>query len=126
MGNLTRDPEVNYTPKGLAVGKLGIAINRKYKDSEGNQREETTFVDVDVFGKQAETLGKYMRKGRPILIEGRLKLDEWEDQKTGQKRSKLGVVCERFNFVGGKDESQEAPTSEAPKKSPIDDDDVPF
>ena len=125
MGNLTRDPEMRYTPKGTAVGKIGIAINRRYKDAEGNQLEETTFVDVDVFGKQAETIGKYMRKGRPIMIEGRLKLDEWEDQKTGQKRSKLGVVCERFNFVGGKDENQE-PTSEAPKKSPIDDDDVPF
>jgi single-strand DNA-binding protein len=126
MGNLTRDPEMRYTPKGTAVGKIGIAINRRYKDAEGNQLEETTFVDVDVFGKQAETIGKYMRKGRPILIEGRLKLDEWVDQKTQQNRSKLGVVCERFNFIGGKDENQETPTSEAPKKSPIDDDDVPF
>jgi single-strand DNA-binding protein len=125
MGNLTRDPEMRYTPKGTAVGKIGIAMNRRYKDAEGNQLEETTFVDVDVFGKQAETIGKYMRKGRPIMIEGRLKLDEWVDQKTQQNRSKLGVVCERFSFVGGKDENQE-PTSEAPKKSPIDDDDVPF
>ena len=101
MGNLTRDPELRYTPKGTAVAKLGLAVNRSWRNAEGQQQDETTFVDVDAFGKQAETLGQYMQKGRPILIEGRLKLDQWEDKNTGQNRSKLGVILEKFSFVGG-------------------------
>ena len=100
MGNLTRDPEMRYTPSGTAIAKLGLAVNRVWRDTEGQQKEETTFVDVDAFGKQAETLGQYMQKGRPILIEGRLKLDQWEDKNTGQNRSRLGVVLERFTFIG--------------------------
>ncbi|MDP7290644.1 MAG: single-stranded DNA-binding protein, partial [Verrucomicrobiota bacterium] len=101
MGNLTRDPELRYTSGGTAIAKLGLAVNRVWRDTEGQQKEETTFVDVDAFGKQAETLGQYMQKGRPILIEGRLKLDQWEDKNTGQNRSRLGVVLERFTFIGG-------------------------
>ena len=101
MGNLTRDPELRYTPKGTAVAKLGLAVNRTWRNAEGQQQDETTFVDVDAFGKQAETLGQYMQKGRPILVEGRLKLDQWEDKNTGQNRSKLGVILEKFSFVGG-------------------------
>lgn len=101
LGNLTRDPELRVTPGGLSICKLGLAVNRTYK-SQGEQREETTFVDIDVFGQQAEVISKYMSKGRPILIEGRLRLDEWEDKNSGQKRSKLGVVCENFQFVGGR------------------------
>jgi len=102
MGNLTRDPELRVTPTGLNICKLGLAVNRQYSTREGEKREETTFVDIDVFGQQAEIINKYMSKGRPIFIEGRLRLDEWEDKNTGQKRSKLGVVCENFQFLGGR------------------------
>ena len=99
MGNLTRDPELRVTPKGTAVCQIGLAVNSSYKDKEGNAREEVTFVDVDCFGKQAEVIAKYMAKGRPILVEGRLKLDTWES-KEGEKRSKLKVVLDNFQFVG--------------------------
>ena len=137
MGNLTRDPELRYTPKGTAVAKLGLAVNRSWRNAEGQQQDETTFVDVDAFGKQAETLGQYMQKGRPILIEGRLKLDQWEDKSTGQSRSKLGVILEKFSFVGGGGQnsgnttSSQAtappPTSEVPPfEDGPSDDDVPF
>ena len=101
VGNLTRDPELRYTPKGLAIGKIGLAVNRSWRNEAGEQKEEVTFVDVDSFGKQAELIGQYMRKGSPILIEGRLRLDQWDDKQTGQKRSKLGVVVENFQFLGG-------------------------
>ena len=100
MGNLTRDPELRYTPKGTAVAKLGLAINRTWRGEDGQQQEETTFVDVDAWGRQAETLGKYMQKGRPILVEGRLRYDTWDDKQTGQKRSKLGVVLDRLELRG--------------------------
>ncbi len=123
MGNLTRDPELRYTPKGTAVAKLSLALNRKYTDKDGQTVEDTTFVDVDAFGKTAETIGQYMQKGRAILLEGRLKMDEWDD-KEGKRRHKLGVILEKFNFVGGK--SDNAAPSKEPNKSPIDDADVPF
>ena len=137
MGNLTRDPELRYTPKGTAVAKLGLAVNRSWRNAEGQQQDETTFVDVDAFGKQAETLGQYMQKGRPILIEGRLKLDQWEDKNTGQNRSKLGVILEKFSFVGrGAQNSGNTPPSQATAPPPTSevppfedgpsDDDVPF
>ena len=139
MGNLTRDPEMRYTPSGTAIAKLGLAVNRVWRDTEGQQKEETTFVDVDAFGKQAETLGQYMQKGRPILIEGRLKLDQWEDKNTGQNRSRLGVVLERFTFIGsgagqtdggGGTQQQSAPPPSQPTEGPPadgpGDDDVPF
>ncbi len=105
MGNLTRDPELRVTPKGTAVCQIGVAVNQTYKDKDGNSREETTFVDVDVFGRQAEVIAKYMSKGRPILVEGRLKLDSWET-KEGDKRSKLKVVLENFQFVGGRGDGE--------------------
>ena len=139
MGNLTRDPELRYTPSGTAIAKMGLAVNRVWRDAEGQQKEEVTFVDVDAFGKQAETIGQYMQKGRPILVEGRLKLDQWEDKNTGQNRSRLGVVLERFTFVGGgggqAGGGDAAPQQSAPPPSepaggpPVDapgDDDVPF
>ena len=138
MGNLTRDPELRYTPKGTAIARLGLAVNRRWTGEGGEQREETTFVDVDAFGKQAETLGQYMKKGRPIFLEGRLRLDSWEDKQTGQKRSKLGVVLENFQFLGSgqgrADESGEAPrprsvspaASESADAPPPEEDDVPF
>lgn len=101
VGNLTRDPELRYTPKGMAIAKIGLAVNRTWRNEAGETKEEVTFVDVDAFGKQAETLGQYMKKGSPLLVEGRLKLDQWDDKQTGQKRSKLGVVVEGFQFLGG-------------------------
>src|SRR5712671_940324 len=101
MGNLTRDPELRYTPKGLAIAKFGLAVNRVWTNEAGEKKEEVTFVDVDVFGRTAENVGQYMRKGSPILIEGRLRLDQWDDKQTGQKRSKLGVVAETVQFLGG-------------------------
>lgn len=104
MGNLTRDPEVRYTSSGTAIAKLGIAVNRYWRNQEGQQQEEATFVDVDAFGKQAETIGQYLKKGRPIMVEGRLKLDQWDDKQTGQKRSKLGVTLENFQFLDSRGE----------------------
>ena len=98
-GNLTRDPELRYTPKGMAIAKVGLAINRKWKSETGEMKEEATFVDVDAFGKTAETIGQYLKKGRPILIEGRLRYQTWEDKQSGQKKSKLGVVMETFQFL---------------------------
>src|ERR1043166_9512736 len=96
VGNLTRDPESRYTPKGTAIAKIGLAVNRNWTSESGEKKEEVTFVDVDVFGRTAENVGQYMRKGRPILIEGRLRLDQWDDKQTGQNRSKLGVVAGLF------------------------------
>ena len=100
VGNLTRDPELRYTPKGLAIAKVGLAVNRNWTSETGEKKEEVTFVDVDIFGRTAENVAQYMRKGRPILIEGRLRLDQWDDKQTGQKRSKLGVVGEVVQFLG--------------------------
>lgn len=155
-GNLTRDPELRYTPKGTAVAKIGLAINRSWRDESGQQKEEVTFVDVDAFGKQAETIGQYLKKGRPILVEGRLRLDQWDDKQTGQKRSRLGVVMEAFQFLdsgagregggagsggggysgggGGAPQQsrptarpqQAAPPPQDPDVLPPDEDDVPF
>jgi single-strand DNA-binding protein len=101
LGNLTRDPELRYTPKGQAVAKMGLAVNRTYKTESGESREEVTFVDIDAWGKQAELIGQYLRKGSPLFVEGRLKLDQWDDKNTGQKMTKLRVVLENFQFLGG-------------------------
>jgi single-strand DNA-binding protein len=100
VGNLTRDPELRYTPKGTAIAKIGVAVNRVWTNEAGEKKEEVTFVDVDIFGRTAENVGHYMRKGRPILIEGRLRLDQWDDKQTGQKKSRLGVVAETVQFLG--------------------------
>ncbi|HRI14328.1 MAG TPA: single-stranded DNA-binding protein [Verrucomicrobiota bacterium] len=104
LGNLTRDPELRYTAKGTAVARLGLAVNRTYKTDSGESKEEVTFVDVDAWGKQAELISQYLRKGSPLFMEGRLKLDQWDDKQTGQKRSTLRVVLEAFQFVGGRGE----------------------
>jgi single-strand DNA-binding protein len=101
-GNLTRDPELRYTPKGVAIAKITLAINRTWKNEAGESQTEVTFVDVDAFGRQAEVVGQYMKKGRPLLVEGRLKLDQWEDKNTHQKQSKLKVVLEGFSFIDSK------------------------
>jgi len=102
MGNLTRDPEVRYTPKGTAVTELGIAVNRIYTGENGEKREEVTFVDVTVWGRTAENVGEYLKKGRPVFIEGRLQLDSWEDKQSGQKRNKLKVVADNVQFLGSR------------------------
>jgi single-strand DNA-binding protein len=99
-GNLTRDPEFRVTPNGQQICKLGIAINRRFTTQSGEQRDETTYVDVDAWGKQAEVIGRYFSKGKPILIEGRLKLDQWQTPQ-GESRSRLGVTLETFSFVDG-------------------------
>ena len=105
MGNITRDPEVRYTPKGTAVTDISLAINRSFNSDDGERREETTFVDITFWGRQAEVIGEYMKKGRPLYVEGRLQLDSWEDKTSGQQRSRLKVVGENFQFLGGRDDA---------------------
>ena len=148
-GNLTRDPELRYTPQGMAIAKFGLAVNRSWRTEGGENKEEVMFVDLDAFGKQAETLAQYMKKGSPLLVEGRLRLDQWDDKQSGQKRSRLGVVVESFQFLGsgnrgeggndaprnsrpspvaasapsGPSGSSEAPAMDGP---PPEEDDVPF
>lgn len=102
IGNVTRDPEVKFTPKGSAVTDVGLAINRNYTLDNGEKREETTFVDVELWGRLAEIAGEYAKKGRPIYIEGRLRMDSWEDKASGQKRSRLKVVGETLQLLGGR------------------------
>ncbi len=99
MGNLTRDPEHRVTPGGLSICKLGLAVNRRFTKQDGTKTEETTFVDIDSFGKQAELISQYLKRGDPIFLEGRLRFDTWESN-TGEKRSKLNVVLENFQFMG--------------------------
>jgi single-strand DNA-binding protein len=103
MGNLTRDPQMKYLPSQTAVVEFGVACNRRYKTAQGEDKEEVTFVDCTSFGKQAEVINQYFTKGKPIFIEGRLKYDSWEDKQGGGKRSKITVVIENFQFVGGRD-----------------------
>ena len=102
-GNLTRDPELKYTPSGAAVCSFGVAINNKWTDKSGEKHESVTFVDCDAWSRTAEVISEHLSKGSPIFVEGRLQLDQWTD-KDGQKRSKLKVVCERMQFVGSKRE----------------------
>ncbi len=118
LGNLTRDPETRTTASGFTIAKLGLAMSYAYTTKGGEKREEVTFVDVDAFGKQAEIIAKYLRKGSPIHIEGRLKLDQWETNE-GQKRLKLGVVLESFQFIGSKSNGGSSSVSTAPSSSPI-------
>jgi len=99
MGNLTRDVEIRHTSGNTAVGNFGLAVNRKFKTQSGEQREEVTFVDCEAWGRTAEVMSQYLGKGRSVFIEGRLKLDQWEDKNGGGKRSKLSVVVENFQFV---------------------------
>lgn len=141
MGNITRDPELRYTPKGTATARITVAVNRRWRAENGELKEEATFVDVDAFGVQAETIAKHLKKGNPILIEGRLRQHTWEDKQTNQKRSVLRVDLERFSFVGPaskeavvepvEDETitnnQTPPVSNgADNNPPPEDDDVPF
>lgn len=102
VGNLTRDPELRYTPKGMAIVNISLAINRHWTNEAGEKKEEVTFVECDGFGRTAETIAQYMKKGLPLLVEGRLRLQQWDDKQTGHKRQKLSVVVEGFQFLGGK------------------------
>jgi single-strand DNA-binding protein len=104
MGNLTRDPESKFLPSGTPVCELGMAINRFWTDQGGERKEQTCFVDLTAFGRQAETLGRFMKKGRPLYVEGRLDFQQWETPE-GQKRSKLKVIVENFQFLGGRDDA---------------------
>lgn len=143
LGNLTRDPEVRYTPKGTAVTDLGLAVNRTYTAENGEKREEVTFVDVTFWGRTAEVAGEYLKKGRPVFVEGRLQLDSWDDKQSGQKRTKLKVIGENMQMLGsprgagggGGDEessgaprssSRSAPPPKAAAPSEPDDDEIPF
>ena len=149
IGNLTRDPELRHTPKGTSVTELGLAINRVWYDDNKQKQEDTTFVDVTFWGRQAETIQQYLSKGRPILVEGRLQLDSWDDKETGKKRSKLRVIGENFQFIdskpggggggGGGNPPPQRPQQSAPQQgaspqgaspAPADDlqeeDDIPF
>jgi single-strand DNA-binding protein len=144
IGNLTRDPELRYTPKGVAIAKIGLAVNRAWRDATtGELKEEVTFVDISAFGKQAETLGQYMKKGSPLMVEGRLRLDTWDDKQTNQKRSKLDIVLESFQFLdsprnreGASPDSPRtrsapaapaaSPNSPEADAAPPEEDDVPF
>jgi single-strand DNA-binding protein len=143
LGNLTRDPEVRYTPKGSAVCDLGVAVNRVYTTDSGEKREEVTYVDVVLWARLAEIAGEYLKKGRPIFIEGRLQMDTWDDKQTGQKRTRLRVVGESMQLLGsrpagtgaaaetaGEDRQTSGKTSVPPSKSAApaqpDEDEIPF
>ncbi len=132
MGHLTRDPELRALPKGTAICQFGVAINRAFKTESGEKREEVTFVDLEAWGKTAEIIAKHLTKGRAAMLEGRLKLDQWEDKKSGEKRSKLKVVVEAFQFIGGREDAAPAPAQSAPagaatgKPAENLDEDVPF
>ncbi len=118
-GNLTRDPEVRYTPQGTAVAKLGLAVNQVYRTRDGEKKEDVCFVDVDVWARQAETCGEYLKKGRAVLVEGSLKLDTWSDKETGQKRSRHKVRARRVHFLGGPGgESRREANDAAPSPAP--------
>ncbi len=141
LGNLTRDPEVRYTPKGSAVTDLGLAVNRNYTTESGEKREEVTYVDVVLWARLAEIAGEYLKKGRPVLIEGRLQMDTWDDKQSGQKRTKMRVVGETMQLLGsrpgggsggdadeGSRSSSGRATTPPPKAatSEPDDDEIPF
>jgi len=155
MGNLTRDPELRHLPSNMAVVALGLACNRRYRTKDGEDREETTFVDCEAFGRTAEVINQYLRKGKPIFIEGRLKLDQWQDRE-GNNRSKLKVVVENFQFIdsrggdgdgggggggyqsrsggggydggrsGGGGGGQRSQSAQGPVHEPIEEEDIPF
>ena len=116
MGNLTKDPDLKYTPSGAAVCEFGLAVNRSFKGKDGSQRDETCFVDIKAWGRQAEVLNQYMSKGRPIFIEGRLEQSRWET-KDGQKRSKIRVVVEQFQFLGSRSDEKGGGRSNSYEKS---------
>jgi single-strand DNA-binding protein len=143
IGNVTRDPEIKYTPKGSAVADVGLAINRTYTNQGGEKVEEVTYVDVELWGRLAEIAGEYAKKGRPIFVEGRLRIDSWEDKQSGQKRNRLKVVGEIMQLLGSRPGSAgggggaefegeggpskpSRPASTRPIQAEPADDDIPF
>ncbi len=134
MGNLTRDPELRYTPSGTAVASFGIAINRTWTGQDGEKKEEVCYVDINMFGRRAEVINEFFSKGNPIFIEGRLQFQQWET-KDGQKRNTLRVVAENFQFIGGKTRKGEEPETldetdfsnkKSTEKTDISDEEIPF
>jgi len=138
MGNLTRDPELRYTGSGLAVANFGLAVNQRYTGKDGEQKEETCFVEITAFGRSAEVVAEYVSKGSPLFVEGRLKYDTWQSQ-DGQKRSKLYVIADRTQFLGGKRgapageppaakeaENEPPPPEEPPPPPDVKKDNIPF
>lgn len=125
MGNLTRDPELKRTSSDMAVAQISIAVNRQYKDKTGEMQKETTYVDCEAWGRTAETMSKYLVKGRPVFVEGRLKLDQWQD-KDGNNRSKLKMVIEKFEFVDSKASQSSTPSQQETVPTTPPDDDIPF
>jgi len=151
MGNLTRDPEMRFLPSNTPVAQIGIAVNERWKNKQTDQWEErVNFIDCEAFARTAEVINQYFQKGKPILIEGKLRMDQWEDKQTGQKRSKLKVVIDSFEFVGGRDDGQgggprgggrgqsyeggsgggsggaSGGGSQEPAHTPVDEEDIPF
>ncbi|MEE2973278.1 MAG: single-stranded DNA-binding protein [Planctomycetota bacterium] len=127
MGNLTRDVELKKTPSNMSVANVGLAVNRQYRAND-ETREETTFVDCEAWGRTAEVMGQYLRKGRPVFIEGRLKLDQWQDR-DGNNRSKLKVVIENFQFIdsrGGGNSTEERGMTASPPPQSVPEDEIPF
>lgn len=131
IGNLTRDPEVKYLSKGTAVCNISMAVNRRWKNEAGEDKEDVYFADCKAFGKQAETIVQWVKKGHPLMIEGRLTREEWDDKKTGEKKSATRIMIESFQFLKGRDEGtapaprQQAAPAVAPKPD-LEEDDVPF
>jgi single-strand DNA-binding protein len=125
MGNMTRDPELKYLPSNTAVVEFSVATSKTFKKQDGSQGEETCFTDCQMFGKRAEVVNKYFHKGEPILVEGRLKLDQWQAQ-DGSKRSKLRVFVESFEFVGGKKQDNQQQGSPEQYDNPPAEDPCPF
>lgn len=140
IGNITRDIELKYIPSGAAVCQFSVAVNRTWNNKAGEKQEETTFLDVEAWEKQAEVIAQYCKKGSSIYVEGRLKSEQWDDKAMGQKRSKLKIHLEQFQFIGGKQEAGEKPQADKPKVTPArqpkptdpdldvapDDDQIPF
>src|SRR3954463_11936617 len=118
MGNLTRDPQLKHLPNNLVVAEFGLACNRRYRTAAGGDKEEGAFVDCAAFGRQAETIGQYCTKGKPLFVEGRLKYDTWDDKGGGGKRSKLSVVVENFQFIGTKGDTEFPPDMFASEREP--------
>ena len=114
IGNLTRDPQVKQLPSQTVVAEFGLAMSRKYRTASGEDKEEVCFVDCAAFGKQAETIVQWCRKGKPLFVEGRLKFDTWEDRAGGGKRSKVSVVVENFQFLGHRDDTNGSPAGSYP------------
>ena len=141
MGNLTRDPELRHLPSNMAVTSIGLAVNDRWKDKQtGEWKDKANFIDCEAFGRTAEVINEYFRKGRPIMIEGKLRLDQWQDQ-SGNNRSKLKVVIDSFEFVGGREDGpggggqrgssapRQQPSTQAPDNPPhaaIEEEDIPF